>query len=442
MLKYLDTVGAKPGKPSCRSARGHDEFLCKRGAEKRVDWRQSILLFVLMRIAFAIVSLFPGGGLQRDCIHIAKLVKQQGHDVVIYACRLHDQAVADDIPILLLQNSAFTNHDRQHQFASEFLREAVDRYDLLVGFDKLLGLDVLYCADPSIAYRVLKNPLLRILSRYRTYTDIERSSFAGHSTTKIILLSQNQIREYRRAWSTESKRMFLVPPTLSLERRQPASRTNGVRQAVRSSLGLGNGDWVWLAIGVQPDTKGTDRVVNALARFPDARLLIAGLNETNRASANLAKRAQRLGIDQRIKWLGHREDISQLMAAADLLVHPARYDTTGTVILEAVVNGLPVITTAACGYAAHVDSAGAGIVLPEPFEFQLLLAALDDARIPVTSRAWSDAGAEYGQNPTLYRGRLRAAEVIIQAAHDKVQELSAESLSSVVPFKGAVSRGL
>ena len=204
--------------------------------------------------------------------------------------------------------------------------------------------------------------------------------------TKIILLSQNQVSEYQSAWATESSRVVLVPPTLTLARRQPGCRTNGVRPLLRATLGLADNDWVWLSIGVQPDTKGTDRAIKALARFPDAKLLIAGLNETNHASIGLARQTQRLGVAHRVKWLGHREDISELMAAADLLVHPARYDTTGTVILEAVINGLPVITTAACGYARHVDFAGAGIVVREPFDFRLFVAALDQARDPLHKR--------------------------------------------------------
>ena len=67
---------------------------------------------------------------------------------------------------MLLQNSALTNHDRQYQFASEFVRQAANEYDLLAGFDKLLGLDILYCADASMAYRVLTTPLLRICLLY------------------------------------------------------------------------------------------------------------------------------------------------------------------------------------------------------------------------------------------------------------------------------------
>jgi UDP-glucose:(heptosyl)LPS alpha-1,3-glucosyltransferase len=372
-----------------------------------------------MRIALAIATLFPGGGLQRDCVEVAKLIRSHGHQVVIYTSRAHEHSLANDIPIFLLQNAARTNHGRQRRFAADFLEETAGRYDLTVGFDKLLGLDVIYCADASMAYRVLNAPLLRLLPRYRTYVELEKASFAHGRQTKIILLSQNQNWEYQTAWRTESERILVIPPTLTLTRRQPGHRTNGSRESLRSSLGLLDSDWVWLTVGVQPETKGTDRAIKALTYFPDATLLIAGLSETSRVSVNLAARARRLGLSHRVKWLGHREDISDLMAAADLLVHPARYDTTGTVILEAVVNGLPVITTAACGYARHVDFAGAGIVVRQPFDFRLFRSALEQGRNPSTARAWSEAGAQYGKSPTLYQGRSRAAEAIIRIAHEK-----------------------
>jgi len=396
-----------------------------------------------MRIAFAIVSLFPGGGLQRDCVEIAKLVRHQGHEVVIHTCRLHDFALAGDIPILLLQNAAKTNHTRQLQFASNVLKETAGRYDLLVGFDKLLDLDVLYCADPSMAYRVMKSPPLQLLPRYRTYARIEKSSFAPDTKTKLILLSDNQTSEYRSAWQTELDRIVVIPPTLTLARRRPEERENGVRQALRSSLGLAADEWVWLSIGVQPDTKGFDRTLRALTKFPDAKLLIAGLNETNRASLNLVRRTGRVEVADRVKWLGHREDISQLMAAADVLVHPARYDTTGTVILEAVANGLPVITTAACGHARHVDAAGAGIVIREPFEFPLFIAALEHAQSPARRRIWSEAGAEYGKNPLLYQGHARAADAIIRAAQQKIYGLAQKFiLASISIGSGAPQEAL
>jgi UDP-glucose:(heptosyl)LPS alpha-1,3-glucosyltransferase len=369
-----------------------------------------------MRIAFGIVSLFPGGGLQRDCVEIAKLVRDQQHEVVIHACRLRGHEPANDIPVMVLQNHARTNHDRQYTFAVDFQKTTSGRYDLVVGFDKLLGLDVLYCADASIAFRMLKRPYLNLLPRYRTYKTLEKSSFARNTATEIIVLDDNQIIEYQSAWGTQLNRMIVVPPTLSPGRRRPECRTSEIRQRFRSQLGLGQDDWVWLSVGVQPLTKGLDRTIEALASFAHARLLIAGLTETDRTSERLAERARRIGVDSRIIWLGHREEIPQLMAAADLLVHPARYDTTGTVILEAVVNGLPVIATAACGYARHVEAAHAGIALREPFQFSLFVGALNWAKNSAVRHAWSAAGEKYGQDPILYKGRMRAAEILLQAA--------------------------
>jgi UDP-glucose:(heptosyl)LPS alpha-1,3-glucosyltransferase len=148
-----------------------------------------------MRIAFGIVSLFPGGGLQRDCMEIARLIENQGHEVVIYTCRLRDFGPANDIPVIALQNDGSTNHLRQHKFAIDFLSETSNHYDLIVGFDKLLGLDVLYCADASIALRMLKQWYLYLFPRYRTFRLLEKSSFASNGKTKIVLLSEGQAIE-------------------------------------------------------------------------------------------------------------------------------------------------------------------------------------------------------------------------------------------------------
>jgi UDP-glucose:(heptosyl)LPS alpha-1,3-glucosyltransferase len=372
-----------------------------------------------MKIAFAIVSLFPGGGLQRDCIEIAQCVRKMGHEVVIYACRLRENTPTGDIPTLLLPNRKISNHKRQQQFAIDFLAATSGRFDLTVGFDKLLDLDVLYCADPSMEYRLLTRPYLKLISRYRTYRDLEQNSFGPQKLTRLILLTHHQLAEYVSAWGTEKNRTVVIPPTLAIDRRHPEYRTNGVRNQLREQLGLANHDWVWISIGVYPQTKGFDRVVRALTKFPEARLLITGLTETEHASENLVKLSEQLGVAARVKWLAHREDIPQLLAAADLLVHPARYDTAGLVILEAIVNGLPVITTSTCGNAQHVESAKAGVVIGTPFEFHSFVASIEKARASVVSNGWPKAGEEYGHNQALYQGRSNAAEIIVETVRNR-----------------------
>ena len=100
------------------------------------------------------------------------------------------------------------------------------------------------------------------------------------------------------------------------------------------------------------------------------------------------------------------------MAAADLLVHPARYDTTGTVILESLVNGLPVVTTEACGYSTHLTAANAGVVIAEPFRPSDLTDALRQAQSAARCTQWSANGIAYGATEDLYAGLDRAADIM------------------------------
>jgi len=366
-----------------------------------------------MRFAFGIVNLFPGGGLQRDCVDIARGVRQLGHDVTIFTMRKRGE-FADELPLHILTTSSFTNHQRQRSFSDKFLA-ASDDFDLRVGFDKLEGLDVLYCSDPSMQARVDRNPILTLLPRYRQFIRLEKESFSQHEKTKILLLSEIQRDEYRVAWATEPSRLTVLPPTISRGRRRPEFRADGTRTRMRTQLDFSERDWVWLVICVQPRIKGLDRTIRALQQFDDARLMIVGLDEAVYRSKDMVKLAHRLDVANRISWLGHREDIPELMAAADLLVHPARYDTTGTVILEGIVNGLPVITTSACGYARHVTAADAGVVLSEPFSAQSFGKALELARDPARAAGWSASAVRYGDNPELYKGKSRAVELIVAA---------------------------
>lgn len=62
-----------------------------------------------MRIALAIVSYFAGGGLQRDCVQVARRLIAKGNEVTIFTSR-SDGTHPMDIKMELLPNRALTNH--------------------------------------------------------------------------------------------------------------------------------------------------------------------------------------------------------------------------------------------------------------------------------------------------------------------------------------------
>ena len=79
-----------------------------------------------------------------------------------------------------------------------------------------------------------------------------------------------------------------------------------------------------------------------LEQRSDCELLIVGDGpECN----SLEKAAKQLPCAERIRFLGHRRDIPQLLAAADLLLSPSRWEGMPNVVMQAMAVGLPVVAT-------------------------------------------------------------------------------------------------
>ena len=363
-----------------------------------------------MKIALGIVSLSELGGLQRDCLALADALQARGHDVELFAARCVAPWPASR-PVQLLASRRATNHGVDMAFGQAF-REAVgSRFDLVVGFNKMPGLDVYYCADPCFAAKPA--PLWkRLLPRYRARLALERACFGSSSATTVLLLSSETVLSYRKAWHTPDERLLLLPPRIAAHRARPELRAPALRAQARSAQGLGERDVAWLWVATQPATKGLDRVIAALPQHGRARLLVTGLSSHDHKARSCLRLADRLKVGDRIRWLGHRDDIPQLMTLADVLVHPARLDVTGQVILEAIANGLAVVVSAVCGFAHHIEAAGAGAVIAEPFDERAFSGALALAGDAPTRQAWSEKALAYARHHDFARGLEAAAEAV------------------------------
>jgi UDP-glucose:(heptosyl)LPS alpha-1,3-glucosyltransferase len=384
-----------------------------------------------MRIAFGIFRLAPTGGLERNAMTLAGLLTARGHRVALHATSGLELAPAgvDRVPIAA---AGWSNHGRLAAFSARYAAASAAGFDLVVGFQKLAGLDLLYCADWCFVDRP-RPAWQRQLPRYRVMAGLERACFAADARTRIIGLAEPQLDAYRQAYGTPRSRLVLLPPTVEPARRPAAAPTPEGRAALRRKHGLDPQAVLWLWIGLQPRVKGLDRVIAALASRPEARLLVCGPSDDNRQLRALMAAARRGGFAERIRPFGMVSDgqvLSELLGAADLLVHPARLDVTGTVILEAIVNGLPVIATANCGYSTHVAAADAGVVLPATAAPEAIDRALDEATAAQRAR-WSAHAFAYGQAPALFSGLPRAADLIEAAAGG--DEASWAALSSSGP---------
>ncbi|MCK6503473.1 glycosyltransferase [Myxococcota bacterium] len=138
-----------------------------------------------------------------------------------------------------------------------------------------------------------------------------------------------------------------------------------VRQAVRRELGLADDLPVLLAAGRLNAQKDHATLLRALAdpALGEAplRLLLAGEGELR---PELEALADALGLGERVRFLGVRRDVPELMAAADAFVLSSTYEGNPLVVMEALSAGLPVVATAVGCVPELVDASTGALVPP------------------------------------------------------------------------------
>jgi len=182
---------------------------------------------------------------------------------------------------------------------------------------------------------------------------------------------------------------------------------NGVRgvprvgSTLREELRLEGADRLLVSVGNLYPVKGHRDLIDALAllgrRHPTLHLAIAGRGEL---AEDLAGRARRLGVDDRVHLLGLRSDVAAVLGAADVFVLPSRSEGLPLALLEAMFAARPIVATDVGEVAVALDHGQAG-VLVEPGRPEALAAALhgllrDPGRArELGERAARRAAAEY-----------------------------------------------
>jgi glycosyltransferase involved in cell wall biosynthesis len=152
-----------------------------------------------------------------------------------------------------------------------------------------------------------------------------------------------------------------------------AAKTDAMASPVpRSVLAPDDGTPVVLTVARLDGQKGITHLLDAISAMPRASFAIAG-DGPNRAA--LEARAASLGLNDRVRFLGHRQDVPSLLAASDLFVLPSLYEGLPLSVLEAMAAGVPVIATAIGGTDEVVRDGETG-TLVQPADAGALASAI------------------------------------------------------------------
>lgn len=116
-----------------------------------------------------------------------------------------------------------------------------------------------------------------------------------------------------------------------------------------------------LAAGRLHVNKGFDILLQAMTDIPDAILWLAGAGPEEQA---LKQQCTELGLDERVRFLGWRDDVTRLMCTADLFVCPSRHEGLGSIVMESWAHQCPIVATASQGPGEVIEHGETGLLSP------------------------------------------------------------------------------
>jgi glycosyltransferase involved in cell wall biosynthesis len=184
---------------------------------------------------------------------------------------------------------------------------------------------------------------------------------------RLIAVSE-ATRAFHIGQGLDPERVAVVHNGVDLIQFRPGPRT----PKVRDELGISRDALVTLTVGQIGLRKGWDVLADAVAqiaeRFPTLHVLLAGERYSDKPETVAYERSVReqfaAALAGRALFLGYRDDMPSLMSAADLLVHPARQEPFGRVLLEAAAAGLPIVATSVGGTEELLENDVSALLVP------------------------------------------------------------------------------
>ena len=178
----------------------------------------------------------------------------------------------------------------------------------------------------------------------RVFVRQERHAYGSARLRRVIAVSRGIARELHEYYGVAEERIAVVPNGVDHAVFRPASDAT-VKLALREQLGLPGSAFIALFCGGDWERKGLRDAIDAVAGLEDTLLCVVGRGD----EASMREHAARRGASAQVRFTGKTTTPEQWYAAADVLVHPSRYEAFSLVVLEAAAAGLPIIAHAING---------------------------------------------------------------------------------------------
>jgi glycosyltransferase involved in cell wall biosynthesis len=321
-----------------------------------------------MRIALVTHKLVRGDGQGRVNLEIAAAAVRRGWDVTLIASQVCPTLLAfDRVRWVRIQVERWpTELLRNQKFAWSSWRWLVrNRAQLDIvcvnGFITWAAAHVnlshyIHSAWLQSPYRKRENVWSLRGAYHRVYTAVNAAlEKRAYAQAGCVIAVSEPVRRQLVAIGIDPERLRVISNGVDTQEFHPG-------RADRTRLGVPADAVTGIFVGqAKTPHKNLHTVLQAMSHCPGVHLIVAGALGDD----TYPRMAAQLGLNGRIHFLGFREDIPELMRAADLVVFPSLHDSSGLVLFEGMASGLPVITARTVGGSEHIDR-GCAVILRDP----------------------------------------------------------------------------
>ena len=231
------------------------------------------------------------------------------------------------------------------------------QFDIIHSHEMVWHADIQTIHCPPVKNKLTKpQPLWQKLLKYLgiytslrqlTYFGLEKTQFRISKCKKVVAVSENTRKDALRNYPyAEGMLSVILPGILPHE---PIDRNEA-----RDRWQIKKSEKVILMVTNDFKSKGVDVAMHSLKTLPeDVYLYIAGGGKVKEYQA----KAKKIGVGDRVKFLGQLESVTTLYPAIDMLLHPTLRDAFPMVVIEAMYAGAPVIVSSEkyCGTASSLN---------------------------------------------------------------------------------------
>ncbi len=368
-----------------------------------------------MKVAIVRQRYNPYGGAERFVARALTALERSGAEVTL-VCRSAEGWGARRV--LRVDPFYLGNLWRDWSFARA-ARGAWRRqqFDVVQSHERIPGCD-LYRAGDGVHRRWLElrraaaGPLERlgmVLNPYHRYVCSAERRMFEHPRLRAVICNSKMVRdEIQRGFRVAPEKLHVIYSGVDLQQFHPRLRES-LRGKTRAELGCHARDTVFLFAGSGFARKGLGAALQALALAANESLwlLVAG---RDREASRFINYASRAGLAGRVRFLGGRDDLRPLYAAADCLILPSRYDPFPNTVLEALAMGLPAIVSSRCGAAEIIEPGSNGWVC-EPDDVPAIARLMHDADRAVRGARIGEAARRTAERFALDGMAVRLSEL-------------------------------